>query len=133
MKKQLLKHYRINQAMETTVDPVGEYMLHIHKQLQVIDDEFDEKFIQTIIDIAKEKGVTDLYLINKERVVEMLKKETPAKVDWIASSDKVRRGGYCPTCGGTVQFNNTVLRKMYGACCTWCGQALEWGEVKDVM
>ena len=34
--------------------------------------------------------------------------------------------GYCPTCGGIVHFKNTFVRKHRGACCTWCGQALDW-------
>ena len=33
--------------------------------------------------------------------------------------------GYCPSCGGTVLIRKTVVRKIKGACCSWCGQRLE--------
>lgn len=41
--------------------------------------------------------------------------------------------GYCPTCGGTVYYKKTWVRKIKGACCSWCGQNLDlWSEKNDI-
>ena len=32
--------------------------------------------------------------------------------------------GYCPFCGSPVKIRNTLLRRIKGACCSWCGQRI---------
>ena len=46
-----------------------------------IAESFDDAIMKKVIDIAKEQGYTDLCLINKEFVVEALKKEIERRIE----------------------------------------------------
>ena len=39
--------------------------------------------------------------------------------------------GYCPSCGSPVKIRNTLPRRIKGACCSWCGQKIEF-EFKEI-
>ena len=56
---------------------------------------------------------------------EALEKQIPKKVNDVLCNKK-QKGGYCPTCGGTVVIENSFLRRIKENHCSWCGQALLW-------
>ena len=66
----------------------------------------------------------------EKRVDELVEKEKPKKIQAIAPSlrEKDRIAGYCPNCDGTVDIRLTVLVKLKGHRCSWCGQAIDISE-----
>ena len=39
--------------------------------------------------------------------------------------------GYCPFCSSPVKIRNTLPRRIKGACCSWCGQRIEFDFKKE--
>ncbi len=64
---------------------------------------------------------------------EQQQKEIPLKVKGFGCSNKDRIVGYCPNCDGTIDIKLTLLVKLNGQCCSWCGQAIDLtGEDYDM-
>ena len=63
-----------------------------------------------------------LYVASREKS-KIDRRAIPTKLSF-AMRFKNRIAGYCPSCSGTVVIKNTFLRKIKGACCSWCGQKI---------
>lgn len=62
---------------------------------------------------------------------EWKEKQLPKPIEeYMIKGDQL--AGYCPTCSGTVLFHHRSFpRKVKGACCSWCGQRLEWSTGEE--
>lgn len=92
-------------------------------------ENLDNAIFSEICKIAKEKGVTTLVALDKQKIVDALNKATPKKVK---RTSQLIRGSSpdippryvesiaCPTC----QVSITVVNKH----CDQCGQKLDWED-----
>lgn len=92
-------------------------------------DNLENAVVEQIIKTAKEEGITDVIILNKQAVSEALRKQIPQKpTPHKVKVDKIRVGNgcwgkgttiyKCPNCGEFISRTNK--------CCGECGQALDW-------
>jgi hypothetical protein len=80
-------------------------------------DSIDEAILAEIHKIAKEAGVTTLFVLDKKNIKSALEKAIAKKVVRISDS-KVAKG--CPVCGNELLF--------YSNYCDECGQKVDWED-----
>jgi hypothetical protein len=92
-------------------------------------ENLEDAMVSEICKIAREKGVTTLVLLEKQKIAEALEKATAKKVKrttrLIKSStpnipDRYQESIACPSC--------LVPTSMVYKYCDQCGQKLDWGE-----
>lgn len=110
----VFQHYKI-------ADPViynegDQYKMEWRANFNRINNNIEGALVHELIKIAEEMGITDLYLINEDRVKEIFKKTVPMK-----TIDCTREFGdgllRCPACGDVVNFADRF--------CRYCGQAIK--------
>ena len=88
----------------------------------------DRAIMGTIREIAKDAGITDVYLVDENFVVNALKRQIPMEPD--SHEHQWHMYHNCPVCGnnlkppGVLQFKN-------GSYCDQCGQKIQWGDCSD--
>ena len=106
----------------------------IYKMAIDVAESFDDAIVGKIIDIAKEKGANNLFLLNKKDILSALEKQIPKKP--IEDISKDYEGNiiddvfFCPKCTRTICFGSeNNLAENYPYCN--CGQALDWSDTND--
>lgn len=101
---------------------VTSYVSKIAVQIQ---ETVDNAIVDEIVKVAKEQGISDVYLLNKQNILSVLKKQLmPMKPDYEDDYDYAK----CPTCGHDdfeYGINNWGCNH-----CPKCGQALDWSDVE---
>ena len=112
-KPDFIKKYNLNTPQIIhQIDDSGtdKYIASIVEKIHATSVErHDKVLIDSIVAIAREAGVTDLYILNKEAIVEALRKQIPVKC-----TDEI-----CPECNRGV----AIFSADY---CPHCGQKLKW-------
>lgn len=102
----------------------------VQKIVVTMNDNLENAIVDKIIQEAKQEGITDLLILNKQAVMEALRKQIPQKVTHEAT---LYRCCTCPKCKNVVdkfeQFGETKVRVTYKHC-HFCGQALEWSDAE---
>ena len=102
---------------------------YVHKVAVQIAETTDRLVLSAIEEIAKEQGITDLYVIDKRNVVAALKKQIPMELDY--EGDGYDENGLiydyakCRVCGHDFEYGINDWGCKY---CSDCGQALDWGQ-----
>lgn len=88
-------------------------------------ENFDDAVYTEIIGIAKEKGFTDILLLNKKDIAEALSKQIPKK------PNKIEWSYECPYCNADEFYLIYDCQKdsKYNHCAK-CGQALDWSDTE---
>ena len=92
-------------------------------------ENFDDAVYTEIIGIAKEKGFTNILLLNKNDIAEALSKQIPKKIT-------IRKAGFshleyiCPCCTSRQisQIGGDWIAGQKHKYCSNCGQALDWSD-----
>lgn len=106
----------------------------------------DNMLVERISEIAKEHGITDLYILDKENIASALQKQIPKKPIICTDTRDVFDcfGGVtetyetdvleCPVCGEYLIDKEALEEFPWLAkynYCNACGQALDWGQEDD--
>lgn len=111
---QFIKHHSFEPNLRINGD-----LYTIERKMSAFAIEEENKIIvERIVEIAKENGITDLYLLDKKNIAEALKKQIPQK---LLPDDRYFGVGKCPSCYATFLDNTTNY-------CGHCGQKLDWGQ-----
>ena len=114
-------------------DPFGETpMSKVVNEYKVkVAEKLDNDIFGVCIQLLKEEGITHEYVLNKEFIVNAVKKAIPAKpTDKIqigVSSDGKRYEGKCPVCLEKVTQPKWGEKQSY---CEKCGQKLDWSDTE---
>ena len=119
------EHYKFqDNSFATSVNEITQ------KIAVIMNDNLENAIVDKIIQEAKQEGVTDLFVLNKQSIMEAIKKQIPAKpvkknpVCYSKSIDGEEHYAYdyhCPLCD--VKVNSEKHH------CP-CGQALDWSDTK---
>lgn len=93
------------------------YRIKMKAQVFAVE-KIEEMLVDRISEIAKEHGITDLYILDKQNIVTALQKQIPKKP---LPDDRHFGVGRCPSCYATFLDNTTNY-------CGHCGQKLDWGQ-----
>ena len=95
----------------------------IERKVSALAIEEENKIIvERIVEIAKENGITDLYLLDKKNIVAALQKQIPKKP---RLNDSDYAYFECDSCGTAIAYAFEPEEHKY---CLHCGQALDWGQ-----
>lgn len=125
IKPEFVKRHSFNPEIRVNID---DNIYTIERRMCGLAVEEEDKIIaESIIRIAKEHGITDLYLLNKKAIVEALQKQIPKKVE-------VKRW-MCTECECGYEFSKhhgdgyySIPYTKQTKYCPNCGQALDWGQ-----
>lgn len=112
---EFIKKYNLKPSIE--FDIKGDIPLEQtfeYKYAIKVAERFDSAIEEEICKIAAEEGITDLYLLNKETIVDALRKQIAVEPD---------NDGYhktCPRCG------NPTWRRLGSKYCDICGQRIQF-------
>ena len=116
MKPKFIEKFQLS-APEITEMGEFEIGMKINTLIQPVES-LDDAISKEIIKMCEEKGINDLWLLDKKAIVSALEKQIPKKPLWGATSNASWRS--CPECHSreykTFKF------------CSQCGQALDWGD-----
>ena len=102
-------------------------------------EDIDDAIGEEIIKMIKEKGINDLYLLNKRAIVSALEKQIPkmptSKLDFaglIQEEPCECKYHYCPCCKEELitTINNRCVEERKYSHCHYCGQALDWSDTE---
>ena len=98
------------------------------KLVAQVVDKTDEVIIDAIVAEAARAGVTDLFLIDRQFVLEALIKHTPRNVVLKQGNVLTEPKHFaCPTCGNFFGYlYSKPKEEICTAYCPDCGQSLEW-------
>ena len=110
---EFIKKYEIQQPKTITEDLMsgctGSVSAIVEKICAVSVETHEKILIDEIIKIAKENGITDLYLLNKTAITEALSKQIPKPLTfvdnlWGCSRCRydIKCEDYCPGCGQKI-------------------------------
>lgn len=117
MKPKFIERFQLSAPK---IAEMGEFEIgmKINTLIQPVES-LDDAISKEIIKMCEEKGINDLWLLDKKAIVSALEKQIPKKplFPW----DSMTGTYCCPNCKEGIVFD----RKNY--CCE-CGQALDWGD-----
>ena len=95
---------------------MGEFKIgmEINTLIQPVEN-LDDAISKEIIKMCEEKGINDLWLLDKKKIVSALEKQIPKKP---SETDKAR----CIHCACVVKRDERF--------CKNCGQALDWSDTE---
>lgn len=90
-----------------------------------VADRYDDEIFQKIIGIAKEKGLGEITILNKQEIAAVLSKSIPKK-----PKEDSFPWAICPSCGGSVYLEKVQDHIQVGETtyCEHCGQSLDWRD-----
>ena len=96
----------------------------IQKVAVQMQERVDDNIIREIVKAAKEQGITDLYILDKQNIIAAMRKQIPVKpLNPCGRWGGKAKGGNCPVCGShTTSSVSNYCRK--------CGQALDWSDAE---
>lgn len=90
--------------------------------------QIDRAIMDTIREAARLNGITDVYLVDEDFVVNALKRQIPMDPD--SSHGQWSVTHYCPMCGNILKAPTLDMFKN-GSYCDKCGQKIQWGDCSD--
>lgn len=106
---EFIKKYHIDvppltMTEEFTNGTTGSLTAIVEKICAISIEKHENILIGEIVKIAKENGITDLYLLNKDAIVEALSKQIPqAEKDGCPRCHyDLKCDSYCPNCGQKI-------------------------------
>lgn len=94
----------------------------VQKVAVQMQEKIDEEIIREIVKVAKEQGITDLYVLDKKNIKAALRKQIPMKLEHSETYAHT-----CPACDGLIIYDCFGYG---GKHCRDCGQALDWSGTK---
>ena len=122
-KPEFMEHIQLSAPK---IADMGEFKIgmEINTLIQTVEN-FDDALCEEIIKMAKEKGINDLWLLNKNAIVSALESQIPKKA--INRVDLYPPNQHeCPVCKCGLRVSN----KWKDNYCCNCGQALDWSDTK---
>ena len=89
----------------------------------MMQEKIDDAITSEIVRAAKEKGITDVYILDKQNIISALLKQIPKK----AVNDGTQFA-ICPECGASVNKDIEQVYNCETSYCVCCGQALDWSD-----
>lgn len=90
----------------------------------VATDVENEIILRTLLDIAKKNGITDLIVLDEEKIKTVFEKQIPQKPIYIDVGYELP---LCPCCAASMEKAD---KDNY---CSVCGQAIYWNEEKRLV
>lgn len=93
-----------------------------------MQEKIDEEIIREIVKVAKEQGITDVYILDKQNILQALKKQIPTKpiktnpICYSRTKDGQEEYAYdycCSLCGANVNKEKHHCP---------CGQTIDWSD-----
>lgn len=105
--------FKIGMKINTLIHPVED-----------LDDAINEEIVKMI----KEKGINDLYLLNKRAIVSALEKQIPKKgsIKYLSSYTDDPPVLLCPNCQEHIPTEGCNFYKY----CYKCGQKIDWSDTE---
>ena len=107
-------------------DPFGETpMSKVVNEYKVkVAEKLDNDIFGVCIQLLKEEGITHEYVLNKEFIVNAVKKQISVKPAEEYTNYK------CPVCGRRVRSGKGSSSRGVDHFCQRCGQALNWSDTE---
>lgn len=102
----------------------------IQKVVVQMQEKIDEAIIREIVKAAKEQGITDLYILDKQNIMAAMRKQMPMKVLETTLHGNVE-AYHCKNCFNRVAtfINGNLVSGKIQKHCDECGQRLDMSEV----
>lgn len=88
--------------------------------VQMVDN-YETAVAEEIAAAARSAGITDCTVLNKQAILNALKKQIPTKPNNTAT-----RSPLCPSCNRFIDRHEHKHGNIDIPHCKWCGQALDW-------
>lgn len=119
MKYNFGKHYNLNSEFIGELgNPANNLIQKIHVTMQ---DNLEDAVCDEIAKEAVKDGITDLFVLDKKRIMSALEKQIPKKPLRFDSVPHAR----CPVCNCSVKLFADAHESHF---CLYCGQKLDWGH-----
>ena len=86
-------------------------------------EKYEDFVVQQIAMEARAEGISDLTVLNKEAILDAIRKRIPQKPWYRVEEDS--EGWACPCCHMCVETDHGRIRELY---CSDCGQMIDWEE-----
>ena len=117
MKYNFGKHYSLNpEFLDSMGNPVNKFIQKIQVSMQ---ENLENAVCDAIAKEAAEQGFSDLFVLDKKRILSALEKQIPKKPLKFDSVPHAR----CPACNCSVKVYEDGHEYHY---CLYCGQKLNW-------
>ena len=102
----------------------------VQKVVVQMQEKIDEAIIREIVKAAKEQGITDLYILDKQNIMAAMRKQMPMKVLETTLHGNVE-AYHCKNCFNRVAtfINGNLVSGKIQKHCDECGQKLDMSEV----
>jgi len=123
-----IHHFSIPDNVRFDLDATSTAASITHNMVVQRVKQVDRALMEGIVETAKINGITDVYLLDEDFIVNALKRQIP--MEPISTPWQWDVSHYCPTCRnplnapGLEQFQN-------GSYCDRCGQKIKWGDCHD--
>lgn len=117
MKYNFGKHYSLNPQIDSLGNPVNNLVQKIQVSMQ---ENLEDAVCDAIAKEAQAQGFTDLFVLDKKRIMSALERQIPKKP---LSFDSVPHAR-CPVCNCSVKLFDDAHEYHF---CLYCGQKLDWG------
>lgn len=109
-----------------TLDPFAETPMSklIDEYVVIVEEKLDNAIFGVCNKILKDEGITHEYVLNKEFIVNAVKKQIPVKPVGEYTNYK------CPVCGRRVRSGKGSSSRGVDHFCQRCGQKLDWSDTK---
>jgi len=106
---------------------VNSYVAKIAVQIQ---ETVDNAIVDEIVKVAKEQGISDLYILDKQNIIAAMRKQMPMKVLETTLHGNVE-AYHCKNCFNRVAtfINGNLVSGKIQKHCDECGQKLDMSEV----
>lgn len=84
-------------------------------------DNYESAVVEEIAMSARAEGITDCAVLNKQAIIDALKKAVPTK-----PNNSETRAPLCPFCNRFIDRKEHKHGNIDIPHCKWCGQALNW-------
>ena len=119
MKYNFGKHYRLNPQIDLLEsNPVSNLIQKIQVSMQ---ENLEDAVCDAIAKEARAQGITDLFVLDKKRIMSALERQIPKKPLFFDSVPHAR----CPVCKCSVKLFADAHESHF---CLYCGQKLDWGH-----
>jgi hypothetical protein len=111
------KHYALNlDAIDEQGNLVNNLIQKIHVTMQ---ENLEDAVCDAIAKEARAQGITDLFVLDKKRIMSALERQIPKKPLFFDSVPHAR----CPVCKCSVKLFADAHESHF---CLYCGQKLDW-------
>lgn len=121
-------HLHISENVHFDMDAANAVASITQKYLVQRVKQMDTELMKACLEIAKDAGITDVYLINEDFVLNALKRQMPMDPD--SHEHMWHMYHNCPVCGNNLKSPG-VLQFKNGSYCDQCGQKIQWGDCSD--